>query len=415
MALSGSPYFGMELFKESDLPDKDEYDYVGTEKFETIFDAMKKEEIIEIEYTDSNGQDTKREIFPEVIFRLDYAVYVAAYCFLRNEYRTFNFFRIKSVTKTDKKDKSHGIAEEYREKGVPWQREEKPEKKVITPEAERNLSISFRNCVEFNYIEGMVHYLERGADINYTDIGCPALIRAVQKGCHKAVRFMVNRGADVEIKNFDGGTTPLIAAIGRNDKILIKYFVEHCYCNVNSSDNWGQTPLYYAVRKNDFELIKYFLAHGADINYKLHGKQHMSLFRACMLSQNTSDENIIKMMKFLVACGANVNYRESYGRTPLCYAIAAKNRHFVKFLLDEGAMINARDGSSNTPLHALFFISLEDENKDYDGIFDILELLFDYGADINAVNSSGQTPLMLARGKKCADFLIAHGAISHKR
>lgn len=214
MALSGSPYFRMDLFKESDLPDKDEYNYVGIEKFEAVFEAMKKEEIIEIEYSDSNKQDTKREIFSEVIFRLDYAVYVAAYCFLRNEYRTFNFFRIKSVTKTDKKDKSHGIAEEYREKEK-LRRSQQTEKQISIPEWHGRKHILFRRYTEENDIEGMKIMLEWGADINYTDIGCSALIRAVQKGCHKAVRFMVNRGADAEIKNFYGGPPPLMLARGK--------------------------------------------------------------------------------------------------------------------------------------------------------------------------------------------------------
>ena len=109
----------------------------------------------------SANEEVEREIFPEVVFRCSDCWYLSAYCYLRQEARTFRLDRITKAELTGKKGKSHGIAEDFKKNGVPWLWE--PEIKTPLPpspeyEAKQKLrSISFNlgYCAERNDMESL--------------------------------------------------------------------------------------------------------------------------------------------------------------------------------------------------------------------------------------------------------------------
>ena len=85
--------------------------------------------------------------------------------------------------------------------------------------------------------------------------------------------------------------------------------------------------------------------------------------------------------------GADVNARNSLGKTPLHYAgTYGKNQAVVMAHLNAGADVNARDEYGNTPLHYAA----------YNKIPAVITALVKASADVNAKNKQGKTPLQSA-------------------
>lgn len=78
----------------------------------------------------------------------------------------------------------------------------------------------------------------------------------------------------------------------------------------------------------------------------------------------------------LVNAGADPNYRDEYGRTPLMVAETCEQ---IIAYINSGADVNARDNNGRTPLmhHATDV--------------DIMEALLSYGADVNDRDNNGYT------------------------
>lgn len=108
----------------------------------------------------------------------------------------------------------------------------------------------------------------------------------------------------------------------------------------------GYYPLSRALDRPD--LIKSLLAAGADpdildgIGTILHSLAHGSLYDGSALSA-----------KYLLEAGADVDYPNSLGDTPLIRACLLKaDGGFIEELLAHGASVHARDHAGNTALHA---------------------------------------------------------------
>ncbi len=108
-------------------------------------------------------------------------------------------------------------------------------------------------------------------------------------------------------------------------------------------------------------------------------------------------------VNLLLEKGANINKKNSDGRTPLICAVWSDQNDMVRLLLDKGAAPNISDNTASTPLHIAAFKG----NKK------CVEMLIEKGADINALDSVACTPLYTAaqQGRKsCVEVLINSGA-----
>ncbi|KAL6887036.1 hypothetical protein GGI43DRAFT_264528 [Trichoderma evansii] len=92
------------------------------------------------------------------------------------------------------------------------------------------------------------------------------------------------------------------------------------------------------------------------------------------------------IVKLLVEKGANIEAKDSDGRTALLWAAEKGHQATVKLLVEKGADIEAKDSDGLTPL------SFAAEN----GHQATVELLVEKGADIEAKDSDGRTPLSWA-------------------
>ena len=113
----------------------------------------------------------------------------------------------------------------------------------------------------------------------------------------EAIKSHLEKGADVNQKNFDG-KTPLHYA---NEFKLIEYLVEKG-ADINQTDRWGKTLLHYAV-------------------------DHY-------VSDNNSQN--FKIVKFLIEKGTDLNHQDEEKNTPLLIAANNKNYDVVEALLNAG-------------------------------------------------------------------------------
>ena len=101
------------------------------------------------------------------------------------------------------------------------------------------------------------------SDINARDInGWTPLIMACRAGLVECARYLLQSGANVDIRNKEGFGA-IHAAVGHPNVIaeLIPY-----YDNVNVATFHHETPLLLAVKQGDFNTAKHLVHSGANVN-----------------------------------------------------------------------------------------------------------------------------------------------------
>lgn len=113
--------------------------------------------------------------------------------------------------------------------------------------------------------------LEKGAALleQYPDLltmqdeyGITIMHWLVDRGDCDAVELMLEKGADVLVKDFNG-CTPLHHATLKNNRSIIELLVRWG-ADTNNPDNFGNTPLHYAVLNCTPRIVEFMLNNGAD-------------------------------------------------------------------------------------------------------------------------------------------------------
>jgi hypothetical protein len=124
--------------------------------------------------------------------------------------------------------------------------------------------------------------------------------------------------------------------IRRNDQNALKGLVSNNKISTTELDSSGNTPLIYSIKNKRFECAKIILEKGNSANQVNYFDKKSSLHLLC---ENSSDEQIIdrelsSMCKILLDSGANLNYQDKNGDTPL-HAISKKGNISILNLLLE--------------------------------------------------------------------------------
>lgn len=120
-----------------------------------------------------------------------------------------------------------------------------------------------RNLEIFEYL------LEKGnVDINSVGyLGMTALsLSSIEEGDLEMFKYLLKKGADVNVKNDDGSTALMIASLYGNLE-MVKYLIENG-ADINAKDNDGSTALIYASKWANLEEVEYLVKNGTDINIK---------------------------------------------------------------------------------------------------------------------------------------------------
>lgn len=220
-----------------------------------------------------------------------------------------------------------------------------------------------------------------GSFINMQDgRGMTLLHEAVQCGNIDIVKYLIDRGADVNKKD-KLGRTPLLCVTWyyTNASDIVKILLESgADPNTKDSKKEGNTPLARACEMGNENSAKLLVKYGANVNEK-NGLGYVP-FQYCVWG--IPDRCSASLAKFLVDQGADINVKGKEGRTLLIYAVEAKRLDIVKLLINLGADVNMKGVAQNlmnkkerTPLEIAEYYS--DFSEEY---LEIIELLQKHGA-----------------------------------
>src|SRR5262245_24418354 len=147
-------------------------------------------------------------------------------------------------------------------------------------------------------------------------------------------------------------------------------------------DSGQGTPLEVATLNGYLDLAEWLVDHHANVN-ALDREDGTVLHRAVLDDQSPE----LKMLRFLLSKGANVNGRRKGVETPLHIAVFLGRLNVVDLLLAHGADVRARGNCGQTAMHLASFPQ---------GFPEIINILLTHGADINARQNNRATPLHLA-------------------
>ncbi|XP_020610878.1 uncharacterized protein LOC110049425 [Orbicella faveolata] len=202
--------------------------------------------------------------------------------------------------------------------------------------------------------------LLHGCDVNEADCyGRTALHYATstQFTNVSTVKALINKGANVQAVDKAGLNplhmcvlpTVLVPVLEEEDEFPEKagvcdviQLLASAGLEVNSADNAGFTPLHFALREKDVAVITKLLQLGADTTLKTRTGE-------TALHRSTIDyETFEAFMRFAKHDSLNVNIQDSFGSTPLHWAIWYHEVLVVKKLLEFGASLFIKDNMGNT-------------------------------------------------------------------
>ncbi|MDR2419627.1 MAG: ankyrin repeat domain-containing protein [Treponema sp.] len=269
------------------------------------------------------------------------------------------------------------------------------------------------------------------ANYNYRiNDGITPLHAASREGHIGFMEFLIEQGAEVDIKNASG-STPLHEAV-RSGKIDAIKLLLASKVDINAQDARGNSVLHLAIRDmppdTHLEIVNILLAQ-PEINPSLWDEYGDSPLHAAIALNK--DPEIIKA---LLKKGSDVNIRNIEGKTPLYMAIEQNRQQYAIVLLDGNSNLFAADNSGVTP-----FEKALKERKDLlpylitpttvlqsdgdgntilhmsvmHGGLDTVRMALDRDARIDARNKVGDTALHIAvrqNNESIGQSLIAHGA-----
>ena len=196
--------------------------------------------------------------------------------------------------------------------------------------------------------------MDKDVDPNFFDgNGMTPLLYALEYESHKVAKFLLTKGASLDITN-KRGQAPLHIA---SDKSVAELILAKGG-NPNARDSTGLTPLHYAVDFDYRALARLLIKASSDINAK-GGRDDL---------------------------------------TPLHYVRSAE---LAELIIKNGGDPNAREQHEMTPLHQVKSVG-------------IIRVFAMHGGDFNAVDKFGRTPLDYTNTREVSQALVLFGADPEK-
>lgn len=162
----------------------------------------------------------------------------------------------------------------------------------------------------------------------------------------------------------------------------------------------GLSPLLPATLKGDISRVRLLFEHGADVTPSFAGEL---LLLAC-----TSKENRYDLCKLLLEKGADCNFQNCSGFTPLHEALQNQPLEVIRLLIGHGADMRTGDLRGSSALH---YASLNPRAY-------VIEFVLDQGFDIETCNGGLVTPLFYAvhaNNLEGCKILLERGAIVNRK
>lgn len=158
------------------------------------------------------------------------------------------------------------------------------------------------------------------------------------------LKRLLDEGLDVNkpYEPYDGATL-IFGAVDGESSETIKFLIERG-ADVNFKDHSENTPLIHAVNQGQDQIVAFLLDHGArvsGINKAGHTAFYLTVYRGSG-----------PMTKLLIERGAQIDFQDEGGNTPLHVAARNDNAGLVQLLLNGKARVSIKNKRGFTPLYA---------------------------------------------------------------
>lgn len=227
--------------------------------------------------------------------------------------------------------------------------------------------------------------------------GHSALTEAILEKQFEFAKKLILAGADVNAAS-EKGLTPVYCACDKSNLELVKMLVERgarvdIPCATAYYPHW---PLCAAMYPDNYELVEYLLEHGAKVNMADYGEE-TELF-------NVDSCKDLRIPLLLLKKGADVNYRNKIGLTPLLEAAVFARMDLIDLYMKYKPKFKTVTNDGDNMIHLMIRGSLPHTvsfphhlegvvGKGFDE--EILKFLKKKKVPINGKNKRGETPFML--------------------
>ncbi|KAJ5742666.1 uncharacterized protein N7511_011237 [Penicillium nucicola] len=200
-------------------------------------------------------------------------------------------------------------------------------------------------------------------------------------GRKSIIRTLFLHGAELDARNH-AQKTPLLHAVSQS-AIKQAHALVECGASITATDINGETVLHLAASSSSWcpGMIGWLVDNGADVNWVGGKHSETPIFYAI---RNYWNRQGMACLRTLLSLGADVQFQNIDGLTPLSLAVCLGSIESTEILLEHGSYVNSRDKTGRSPLHH----AAEAQNVDK-----IVGLLIQYGADVNSRDMLGFTPL----------------------
>ncbi len=246
---------------------------------------------------------------------------------------------------------------------------------------------AFQNAIEAGHVD-VARFL---MDSNYpARLKDEYLFNAVAAGNTELVSFLLEKGIDVNIKNQTGKTLIHLSIDEGNNLTTMFNAFKSANANFEAGNSEGDTPLSYALKSNKINALEGLIGIGVDLNSTNSSGQaplHVAITNKTELEEGNSADFITK----LIAAGADIDVKDSYGYTPLARAVSKNELKIAKQLIESGADKNIKTNDGKTPL----IIAVSEAAS-----HELTKLLVSEKVEINAQDSSGFSALHYTVGNE---------------
>lgn len=199
--------------------------------------------------------------------------------------------------------------------------------------------------VDFLLEQGALMYQKEDReedDIDETGVAWLDLFCSIPKEFLKTAQVFIKHGVDI---NFREDATELSALHFASESPyteVVKLLVENG-ADVNSRNYEGQTPLMQAALSDQIEIAQYLLKQKADSTLYTYKTLETALHYAALFCN-------VEFVQLLVENGAHINAQNSEGSSPLFLAVQMGKFEVVYYLLEKGADKTITDKNGLSPL-----------------------------------------------------------------
>ena len=214
---------------------------------------------------------------------------------------------------------------------------------------------------------------------NYPKNFEPNIFKACQKGDLESLKYLIEK-CDFDINSSNESNQSLLhLATNSGNLTMIEYLISKGE-NIEIKDNNESTPLLYACKMYNRPIVEYLISKGANIgakdksgNFTIHiaaQNGQLEIVQYLIEKQNVdkdmkgykettplhlaSQKGHLPIVEYLISKDANIEAKDELGRTPLYYACENNQQSIIEFLISKDADINAKDKNGNDPLNIAY-------------------------------------------------------------